>query len=202
MAPPHTFFRAPWPARGSFLRGLWTWPGCGWDPQSGLVSAGPEPRPGSLQLSRPSTDQRGPQWPSPKEWGRRQVHLLLLGTSPAASCLSYGLLVWVPRVQCTSPSGPHPTALGLDHLFWGAMVSALCINSFNPTAPCEVGTVVIHGESTLFIDRSLFRGSEYRSLTVCPCVPSKELHIINICCISYYMTGEESLMTPIQNKSL
>ena len=173
MAPPHTFFRAPWPAQGSFLRGLWTWPGRGWDPQSGLVSAGPEPRPGNLQLSCPSTDQRGPQWPSPRKWGRRQVHLLLLETSRAASCLSYGLLIWVPRVQCTSASGPHPTALGLDHLFCGAMVSALCINSFNPTLPCEVGTVVIHGESTLFTDRSRFRGSDTGLLLYVRVFPAK-----------------------------
>lgn len=61
--------------QGSFLRGLWTWPGHGWDPQSELVSAGLEPRPGDLQLSHLSADQRGPQSPSPKEWGRRQVHL-------------------------------------------------------------------------------------------------------------------------------
>lgn len=43
---------------------------------------------------------------------------------------------------------------------------------------------------------------EYRPLTICPCVPSKELHVINICCITYYMTGEESLMTPIQKRAL
>ena len=125
-----------------------------------------------------------------------------MGTSPAASRLSYGLLIGIPSLQCTSPSGPHPTAPGPDHLFWGAMLSALCISSFDPTTPCEVGSVVFHGDSMLFTDRSLLRGSEIRPLTVCPCVPSKELHVINIRCISYYMTGEESLMTPAQKRAL